>query len=94
MLQRRAGGTIVELNNVLVVESGHTNGAPLGMLFARALEFVAREYTHREGKISTSNTRVKIDVKSVRCQERGQERRAEREMFVKTRKSTHKSDNV
>lgn len=54
VLQRRAGGTIVELNNVLIVESGHTNGAPLGMLLARALEFVAREYTHREGKISTT----------------------------------------
>ena len=36
MLQRRAGGTIVELNNVLVVESGHTNGAPLGMLLGDA----------------------------------------------------------
>lgn len=47
-------GTIVELNNVLVVERGHTNGAPLGMLFARALEFVATEYTHREGKVITA----------------------------------------
>ena len=83
-------GTIVELNNVLVVESGHTNGAPLGMLFARALEFVAREYTHSEGKKITSNTRVKIDrCKECEMQESGVKREVQSERCLSRQGGQH-----